>query len=169
MNQFTTLRNALFLALVCVLIAGCGKKAPADMPETVPFKVKVVNGSKGVADVQVVMEAKSGVGAISGTTGSSGVAEMKTTYKNYTAKGVPNGEYKVRLIKDPVVDHWKTEAELNAMDMGERQSYFDEWTAKCNELPREVPVILKDYDKTPLSTTVSGAGEYVVDCAEYEK
>ena len=168
MKNIVTLRNALFAALACVLIVGCSKPAPEGMPETVPFKVKVVNGSKGIADVQVVMENPSGTGAVSGTTDSSGVAVMKTNYKNYTTKGAPLGDYKVRCIKDPVVDHWKTEEELNAMDLGERQAYFDEWSKKCEELPREVPKILKEYDKCPVSATVSGEGEFVVDVSEYK-
>ncbi len=137
------------------------------MPETVPFTVKVVDGSKGIADVQIVMDSESGTGAVSGTTDSSGVAVMKTTYKNYTAKGVPTGDYKVRCIKNPTVDHWKTEEELNQMDMGERQAYFDEWSKKNDELPREVPKILEDFDKSPISTTVSGEGEFVVDVSQY--
>lgn len=168
MNRLTSLSAAFALALACMLTVGCSKPAPDDMPETVPFTVKVVNGSKGIADVQVVMENPTGTGAVAGTTNSSGVAEMKTTYKNFTAKGAPVGEYKVRCIKDPVVDHWKTEEEITAMDLGERQAYFDEWAAKCEEQPREVPKILKEYDACPCSTKVEAGGQYVIDVSEYE-
>lgn len=168
MSRFNSFRATLALVAVCTLIVGCSKPAPDDMPETVPFTVKVVNGSKGIADVQVVMENPTGTGAVSGKTNSSGVAEMKTTYKNFTAKGAPVGEYKVRCLKDPVVDHWKTQEEINAMDLGERQAYFDEWAAKCKELPREVPEILNEYDACPCSTKVEAGGQYVIDVSEYE-
>ena len=169
MNRTSLLRCAELAALVCAATAGCGKSAPDGMPETVPFSVKVVDGSKGIADVQVVMDSEAGVGAVSGTTNSSGVAEMKTTFKNFTAKGVPVGDYKVRCIKNPTVDHWKTEEELNKMDLGERQAYFDEWQKKNEALDREVPKILEDFDNCPCKTTVSGEGEFVVDVAEYKE
>lgn len=164
----TFLLCCAFFSAACLTLAGCGKSAPDGMPETVPFSVKVVDGSKGIADVQVVMDSEAGVGAVSGTTNSSGVAEMKTTFKNFTAKGVPVGDYKVRCIKNPTVDHWKTEEELNKMDLGERQAYFDEWQKKNDELEREVPKILEDFDNCPCKTSVSGEGEFVVDVAEYK-
>lgn len=167
MSRAFSLCYALLTAAVCLPIVGCGKLAPEGMPETVPFTVKVVDGSKGIADVQVVMDSESGTGAVSGTTDSFGVAIMKTNYKNYTAKGVPTGDYKVRCIKNPTVDHWKSEEELNQMDLGERQAYFDEWQKKNEELPREIPKILEDFDKCPVSTTVSGEGEFVVDVSQY--
>lgn len=167
MNKLLSFRSVLLAVMACVLIGGCGKSAPSDMPATVPFKVKVVNGGKGIADVQVVMNNPTGTGAVSGTTNSSGVAEMKTTYKGFTAKGVPTGEYKVNCIKDPEVEDWKTTEEINAMSLGERQQYFDEKDEKRDALPREVPKILKSYDDTPCSITVSEAGEYVIDVAEY--
>ncbi len=171
MNKLLSLRHALLVAVACVMISGCSKPAPSDMPATVAYKVKVVNGSKGIADVQVVMDSVDGqgVGAIAGTTNSSGVAEMKTTYKGFTAKGVPAGEYKVRCIKDPVVDHWKTDDELAAMDIAGRQAYFDEWMAKNKELPREVPEIFSNFDKCPVTVGVVEAGETVIDVSEYEK
>ncbi len=168
MKNNIAFRSFFALAAVCALFVGCAKPAPDGMPETVPFKVKVVDGGKGIAEVQVVFDSTTGVGAIAGSTNASGVAEMKTTFKNYTVKGVPLGEYKVRCIKDPVVEHWKTQEELNKMDLGERQAYFDEWAAKNAELPREVPAILGNYDQCPCSTTVSAAGEFVVDVSEYK-
>ncbi len=168
MNHFCVLRRLLLLAAICASVVGCGKPAPEGMPETVPFTVKVVDGSKGIADVQVVMESTTAIGAVSGTTNSSGVAVMKTTYKNFTANGAPVGEYKVRCIKDPAAEHWKTQDEITAMDMGERQAYFDELKAKSEALPREVPVILKDFDRCPCTTTVSDGGEYVVDVSQYK-
>ena len=67
MNRTSLLRCAALAALVCAAASGCGKSAPDGMPETVPFSVKVVDGSKGIADVQVVMDSEAGVGAVSGT------------------------------------------------------------------------------------------------------
>ena len=168
MNRLLTLRYALFFALACVTLVGCKESAPDGMPDTVPFTVKVVDGSKGIADVQVIMNSPTATGSVAGTTNSSGVAVMQTTFKNFTKKGVPTGEYKVLCVKNPTVDHWKTEEELNQMDVGTRQAYFDEWQKKNEELEREVPKILESFDNSPCSVTVSGEGEFVVDVAEYK-
>lgn len=151
-------------------LVGCGKAAPDGFPETQPFTVKVVDGGKGIEGVQVTLAHADpkGVGAVAGTTNSSGVAKMTTTFKNFTADGAPAGEYRVQCVKDPVVDHWKTDAEMSAMSPGERTAYFEEWKAKCDEQPREVPKALGNYDATPLTATVAaGGGELVVDVAEY--
>jgi len=169
MNRISALQRFLLVASIGALVVGCGKTAPEGMPETVPFTVKVVDGSKGIADVQVMLESETAIGSVAGTTGSSGAAVIKTTFKNFTVNGAPTGEYKVRCIKDPVVDHWKSQEELNAMDLGQRQAYFDEWKAKCDELPREIPLILSDFDKCPCRTTVSDGGEFVVDVSEYKE
>ena len=168
MNRLLTLRYAFLFALACVTLVGCKESAPDGMPDTVPFTVKVVDSSKGIADVQVIMNSPTATGSVAGTTNSSGVAVMQTTFKNFTKKGVPTGEYKVLCVKSPTVDHWKTEEELNQMDMGTRQAYFDECEKKNEELEREVPKILESFDNSPYSVTVSGEGEFVVDVAEYK-
>lgn len=146
---------------------GCGPKAPADMPETHPFKVKVVNGSDAIADVDVFFIATSGSVTISGKTDKNGVAEITSTLQGYTADGAPAGDYKVTCTKDPQPEHWKTPAELAAMSVGEQSEYHAEYEAKRAEMPREIPEVWKDFDRTPLSATVSaGGGEVTFDVAE---
>lgn len=149
-------------AVVCASLVGCGPKKPADMPETVPFKVSVVDGSTPIADVRILF-IHSGNTVITGTTNALGVAEMSTTLQNYTAPGAPLGEYRVTCTKDPMVDHWKTADERAKMDPGEAGAYQKEWEAKCAELPREIPIIWKNFDKTPLKANVTGAGELTFD------
>ena len=157
------------LVLICVsalllgTLAGCGVKKPADMPETFPFKVKIVDGSKPIADVQIQFLWENNA-VVTGITGSDGVAQMQTTLQKYTAKGAPAGDFRVLCTKDPTVDHWKTNQERAEMSSGEAAAYMQEWQAKCDELPREIPKIWKDFDKTPLKTTVaSGGGEVTFD------
>ena len=158
---------ALATAALCVVAVGCGPKAPADMPETHPFKVKVVNGSEPIADVDVFFIATSGSVSISGKTDKNGVAEISSTYQKYTAKGAPAGDYKITCTKDPQPEHWKTPAELAAMSVGEQSEYHAEYEAKRAEMPREIPEVWKDFDRSPLSATVSaGGGEVTFDVAE---
>ena len=40
--------------------------------------------------------------------------------------------------------------------------YQKEWQAKCDELPREIPIIWKNFDKTPLTAKVTTQGGEVV-------
>ncbi len=158
---------ALATAAICVVAVGCGPKAPADMPETHPFKVKVVNGSEPIADVDVFFIATSGNVTINGKTDKSGVAEISSTLQNYTASGAPAGEYRITCTKDPKPEHWKTDEERGQMSMEESNAYHAEYEAKRAEMPREIPQIWQDFDKTPLSATVSaGGGEVVFDVAE---
>ena len=156
-----------FAAALCVVAVGCGPKAPADMPETHPFKVKVVNGSDPIADVDVFFIATSGNVTINGKTDKNGVAEISSTLQNYTASGAPVGEYKITCTKDPKPEHWKTEEERGQMSMEESNAYHSEYEAKRAEMPREIPKIWQDFDQTPLSATVAaGGGEVVFDVAE---
>ena len=158
---------ALATAAICVVAVGCGPKAPADMPETHPFKVKVVNGSDAIADVDVFFIATSGNVTINGRTDKNGVAEISTTLQNYTASGAPAGEYRITCTKDPKPEHWKTEEERGQMSMEESNAYHAEYEEKRAEMPREIPKVWQDFDKTPLSASVAaGGGEVVFDVAE---
>ncbi len=164
-------RSWFFVAALAAVLGassvGCGPKAPADMPETHPFKVKVVNGSEPIADVDVFFIATSGNVTINGKTDKNGVAEISSTLQSYTQKGAPTGEYKITCTKDPKPEHWKTDEERGQMSMEESNAYHAEYEAKRAEMPREIPKIWQDFDKTPLSATVSaGGGEVVFDVAE---
>jgi len=147
---------AVGVALTCAAV-GCGPKPPADMPKTVPFKVKVVDGTKAIAGARVffIHDQK---GSVSGITDASGVAEITTMLQNYTAKGAPAGEYRVQVVKERLAEHWKTPEEQSKMSKPEKDAYIDEWLAKCNEIPRETPAIWEDFDKTPLKATVPAEG-----------
>lgn len=150
---------------VCgVSLTGCGPKRPADMPETVPFKVTVVDGSTPIADVDVFFINTNGNAVITGRTNAQGVAEMQTSLLDYTEKGAPAGEYRVTCTKDPQVEHWKTPQERALMDPGEAGAYQLEWQKKNDELPREIPIVWREFDKSPLKTTVpAGGGDVTFD------
>ena len=147
-----TISAALLSALV-----GCGPKAPADMPKTVPFKVKVVDGSTPVEGARILFlhDQKA---VVSGITDANGVAEITTSLQNYTAKGAPAGEYRVQCVKERLAEHWKTPEEQSKMSKEEKDQYLDEWLEKCNEIPRSVPASWEDYDKTPLTASVPAEG-----------
>lgn len=158
----------LLMVLCGAAFVGCGSKAPEGFPEVHPFTVKVVDGSKPIEGVivrfNVAQGSSQGSIRISGKTDSSGVAVLSTGLKTYSKPGVPVGEYRVRCEKEPLAEHWKTPEERSQMSKPEKDAYLDEWLAKCAELPREVPKIWNDYDKTPLTASVAvGGGQVTFD------
>lgn len=146
--------SLLFLSILSVVISGCGKKKPADFPEVLPFTVKVVDGSTPIEGVQVFF-IYDGNPVVSGLTNAQGIAEITTMYQKYTAKGAPAGEYKVQLSKEPLAEHWKSPEEQMQMTKEEKDAYLNEWLTKCKALPREIPANWGNYDKTPLTASVS--------------
>ena len=155
------LLSCALVAAVATSLTGCGPKKPDGMPEVYPFTVKVVDGSTPIADVQVFF-IYDGKCVVAGTTDAKGVATMQTTLQNYTEKGAPAGEYRVTCTKDPLAEHWKTPEEISKLPLGEQMEYQKEWQAKCDELPREIPIIWKNFDKTPLTAEVTAQGGEVV-------
>ncbi len=163
MKRVQILCLAAFVSLSLVFV-GCGKKKPDGFPDVQPFTVKVVDGSKPIEGALVRFNGDVGSLAISGKTDSSGVAVISTGLKGYSAKGVPVGDYRVQVEKEPLAEHWKTPEEQSQMSKPEKDKYLDEWLAKCAELPREVPKVWNSYDDTPLKATVSaGGGEVTFD------
>jgi hypothetical protein len=162
------MKNRILYALLVAVLAGvalpgCKAKKPDGMPELVPFKVKVVDGSTPIADVEVFFIGQ-GNTVTHAMTDASGVAEMTTSLQDYTEEGAPVGEYRVQCRKDPMAEHWKTPQEQAEMTIEERGAYSKEWQDKCDALPREVPKKWSDFDKTPLTASVpAGGGEVVFD------
>ena len=151
------LLSVALVATLCLALNGCGKKKPADMPETVPFTVTVVDGSTPIEGALVFFIHDKNFN-VTAKTDSKGVATMSTVLQGYTAKGAPTGDYRVRIEKEPLAEHWKTPQERSQMSKPEQDAYLDEWLAKCAELPREVPKIWNDFDKTPLTCNVPAGG-----------
>lgn len=153
----------LSLAALSVMFCGCGQKKPADFPELQPFTVKVVDGDKPIEGVQILfIYDKNPV--VKGLTDNKGVATITTMYQKYSEKGAPAGDFKVQCVKEPLAEHWKTPEERSQMTKEEKDAYLNEWLEKCKEVPREVPKIWGDFDKTPLTVSVpAGGGEVTFD------
>ena len=138
----------------CVL--GCGPQKPADMPDVVPFKVKIVDGDKPIEGVHILFSYDKNP-VITGDTDKNGVAELTTTLQKYVAKGVPIGKFNVTCVKDPLVEHWKTPQEQAEMSPGEAAAYHKEYQEKCAAIPREIPKSWGDSLHPVLTLEVDGS------------
>lgn len=156
-HRFTFLFTFLFL-----FITGCGEKAPKGFPKTLPFTVKVTDGSKAIVDANVrfVRQDTGNAGepnwTVSGKTDASGVATMQTVSGSYAAKGVPEGAYKVVMDK-PFVANFE---EVLGPCPSDRPGQVA-WDAKVVEYikkqPKEIPEVYSKNNTTPASATVSGS------------
>ena len=148
----------LFVCLSLVFIAGCTGSAPKGFPKVLPCQVTVLDGTTPIAGVEVTLQATT---ASSGTvffgkTDASGVCKVGTSFANYYKEGVPEGNYKVVLVKEPVVEDTKTREEQNAMTRPELDAYRAQMKTKRDALPRIVPTPLTTALKTPLTIDVRG-------------
>lgn len=154
------IKFALLLVTICCGVFGCGPQKPADMPDLVPFKVKIVDGDKPIEGVHVLLSYDKNP-VVSGDTDKNGVAELTTTLQKYSAKGAPIGSFKVICIKEPVVEHWKTMQEIAEMSPGESAAYYKEYQEKCAAVPREIPKSWGDSTKPALTVDIDGSSSEV--------
>ena len=154
------IKFALLLVTICCGVFGCGPQKPDDMPDLVPFKVKIVDGDKPIEGVHVLLSYDKNP-VVSGDTDKNGVAELTTTLQKYSAKGAPIGSFKVICIKEPVVEHWKTMQEIAEMTPGESAAYYKEYQEKCAAVPREIPKSWGDSTKPALTVDIDGSSSEV--------
>ena len=161
----------LFVCLFVVFIAGCPGGAPKGFPKVVPCTITVLDGTSPIADVEVTLQtATASSGAVYfGKTDASGVCQVGTSFASFYKAGVPEGNYKVVLVKEPAVEDTKTRDERNAMSRTDLDAYRAEMKAKRDALPRIIPTPLTTAAKTPLTIDVQGkTTAMTVDVAEHK-
>lgn len=162
----------VFIAVIPFFI-GCGPKRPEGMPETVPCTVTVLEGGTPMAGVIVTLrnDTASSSLLIEGTTNSAGVAEISSTWGNYTAKGAPIGPAKVTLNKPfEIPPPTASEAEMELWTMEQSTKYLKEREEMIDKL-RIIPKIVSVVSQSPLTVSVeSGSGATLtVDINDYKK
>ena len=159
------------LCLSLTLLIGCSGGTPQSFPKVVPCTITVVDGTTPIADVEVTLQSvtpSSGM-VFFGKTNDAGVCKAGTSFANHYKEGVPEGSYKVILVKEPFVDETKTIEEQNAMARPELEAYRKQMQAKRDALPKIVPMPLTTGEKTPLTVDVSGkTTELTVDVTQYK-
>ncbi|MGL4944416.1 MAG: hypothetical protein ACRC46_14635 [Thermoguttaceae bacterium] len=167
--------NRLFTLVVvslCFLgfFVGCGgQKAPADFPKLYNVNLSVENNGTPLDGVIVNFVSTSQY-VTSGQTDSSGKAVLATRTSLYSAKGVPVGQYKVVLTKEPELKSRVSDAEREKMEVAQLREYVQKLKDEEAKTPRPLPADLESRDKTPLSIDVTeNGGELKVNVADYVK
>lgn len=160
-----------FVTIFMIFSFGCRPSAPKGLAPIRPFNVKVINGNTPVPEVKVVFHANTAVGnaVFTGETDANGIAKMKTLAGSFNGNGVPEGSYKVTLIKYANLKYKLTETDRENMPPAEIKKYDLEYNKQVEDLEKMIPSELKTSDKTTLETTVPGTGSFEIDIAKYSK
>ncbi|MDR1959290.1 MAG: hypothetical protein LBQ54_09675 [Planctomycetaceae bacterium] len=156
-----------------VLNTGCGSRKPEGFPKTVPYAIIVKNSGLPEKDVSIFLypeEASGGAWVAGGNSDSSGKASLVTSQEHYTAKGVPEGKFKVILNKKVEVPGAVSEEEYKKMTGHEKEAYGNKMRAEREKIPLIVPKVLTNPMTTPVTVEVSASNsETVIDLKDYKK
>jgi len=168
------LLSSIALIVVIPLIAGCGGASrPADMPETAPCSITVLQSGSPVSDVVVTLFLEGGNPSLvaRGTTNSSGIATIKTSLGAYTTSGAPVGKCKVTLDKEFAIPPSSlTPDQVSDLSFEQAEKYNRE-RKEALDKARIIPEKIASVALTPLSLTVASGSEgtLTVDLSEYTK
>jgi len=153
------LRNIFISLIGLMLLCGCSD-SPKGFPKVVSCQITVTRGSTPIDEVDVTLEPTTPVSSILffGKTDSQGVCNVATTFANHSKNGVPEGIYKVILVKEPPVEETKTQEELGKMSRSEIDAYRAQIKKKRDALPRIIPTVLTQSSSTPLKIDVTSSG-----------
>jgi len=144
--------------LSVILFSGCSGGVPKGFPKVIPCQVTVLDGTTPIVDVEVSLYPSTPASGMVffGKTNASGVCNVGTSFANFYKEGVPEGNYKVVLVKEPLVEDTKTREEQSAMSRPELDAYRTQMQAKRDALPKIIPASLTTAAKTPLTVDVTG-------------
>lgn len=171
-SEFIGKRCFWLLPLIFLsLFLGCSK-SPEGFPKIYPFEIKVHKSGSPVSDVQVMFRptAESGNSwAVGGTTDKNGIAVIQTRMGQYSASGLPEGEWRINLTKAAVPVEEKSPEDLAKMSENERDQYRYSIGQKAKKLPPEVPYLLGDSQLSPLVYKMGNTADKMeINIADYK-
>ncbi len=124
------------LALLAISVCGCSKPHPDGLPKLVPCSVTIVQESKPLEGATVSFESNDLQWSVGGTTDANGVAKM---YTHGQYQGVPEGTYKVTVVKQKIEWDGGTESASSAAS-GQAYNYVDLQYNTSETTPLEITV-----------------------------
>ncbi|MDR1383640.1 MAG: hypothetical protein LBJ67_07325 [Planctomycetaceae bacterium] len=169
-----TRRILMIVGCLASLSFGCSD-APKGFPKVVSCKITVVQGTKPLNEVDVILLPSSPMNSTMffGKTDQSGHCQVATTFANYRKNGVPKGTYKVVLDKRPEIELTQTEEHACCAESHSMSRDSLKWQAEIQKQrkkhPQIIPDILTQSSSTPLTLDVSSNGATLaVNLDEYQ-
>lgn len=148
------------LGFVVLFACGCADR-PNDVPQLYPCQIIVTNDAAPVegANVTLGLTNESSMCNMAGTTNSAGVATIYTKRLAWQGNGVPVGDYIVTVSKYPKLEAGLSVDDFHKLEPDAQERYQLEQQRKYDALPREVPVALGEFDKSPYRLTIAQNGD----------
>ncbi len=157
-------------AIVIFACGGCGPKKPDGFPKLVSCKVTVTKAGRPLDGAVVILSPLSGGGEwiTSGKADPSGVALMKTTMKDFTKTGAPEGKFRVVISKRVDVDYEYTPEEAAALSPSELVGVQQRYEKRMEEA-RIVPAVFESAMLSPAEIEISGStADYKIELNDYK-
>ncbi|MDR2704708.1 MAG: hypothetical protein LBC02_02910 [Planctomycetaceae bacterium] len=157
------------------VVSGCGSGVPADFPKVTKCTITVTENGKPIEGVYVQVIPQQEVNSLSivGRTDASGKAVIYSYLGTYQKVGVPLGSSSVTLNKQREPEHFKSEAEREAMgqDIVKLDAYNAELKQRMTKLPPLVPPALTKKTSTPLKidAQIDQPVELMINLDDYRK
>ena len=167
---------AVFFVLTTILITqGCGKKFPDGFPKVYPINITITDGGTPLSSVKISFLTNTASFAVSGETDASGVPKIVTAQGEFSAEGIPAGDYVVTLQDVMKIDIGVSAAEIAAMSRSEQGKLEEKRQKLISAYKKKVPDSLcksggKIDTRSPIRFTASeGPNELKIDVSEYKK
>jgi hypothetical protein len=169
--------NKKFVTMLWIFIgglifcAGCGTQKPNNFPDIVPCSIFVTSEQKPVDKTLVTLAPVSGGGEwiSSGLTNSSGTAEIATILGSYSAKGAPEGEFKIFLSRPIEIKLNVSQEDAINMSEEEREKLRKE-TDRLTKEARVIPEKFESIVTTPVKISISkNKAIYRVELNDYNR
>ncbi|MDR1480396.1 MAG: hypothetical protein LBJ00_15780 [Planctomycetaceae bacterium] len=159
--------NVALIAIVCselLILSGCSKSRPSDLPELVPVTLKITQEGKPLAGATVNLSATDPISVYTaaGSTDENGVCLL---YTHGQYKGSPLGKFKVRVSRTEIIPKPTPRPKSAA----ENEVFMK--NAKTNP-PKTYQFVEEVYTKaelTPLEIEITGAMEKSFDVGKAVK
>jgi hypothetical protein len=168
-------RSVCFSLLIMAVVSGCGSGVPADFPKVTKCTITVTEGGKPIEGIYVQIIPQQEINSLSvvGRTDASGKAVIYSHLGTYQKVGIPLGSSTVTLNKQREQEHFKSEAEREAMgqDIVKLDAYNAELKQRMAKLPPLVPPVLTKKASTPLKidAQIDQPVELMINLDDYRK
>jgi hypothetical protein len=160
----------MLLVLFVLAGNGCSSK-PSGFPKVQKTTVRVTDGTTPIEGANVILttDTQADAWGISAVTDASGSGSFFTAQNNYSAEGVPAGQYKVVVQKDAVLPSRLSNEEVEKLSPEEEAKYHAKIDRDKATVKSVIPESLSSAKSTPLTFEAGkGTSELTIDISQYK-